>query len=376
MMASSIVVFSQRLETTITINGTKARITVRAAGGDVSGNASNFVFSVAIPVANQSATMTVTVLDATRLPTSLTPIVSYTDAMYKYFNLTYTGANATTTTWTNGTAYDLLELNFSGSTPAPLSLTSLPDGNPSAPAAAGNWFNYLELSGTGYSDPQNMFYQSANTGTPTQAIDYSTGIAIITTNSNISLPVNMLNFSGYKNGGKNTLRWTTVTEINNVGFNVTRSTDGMNYSSIGFVNSLAQGGASNSTINYTFDDNSPVGKKQYYRLEQKDIDGNSKLSNIVVISGDRPTQLNIGGLFPNPARDNVNVIIEAPQRDRITILVADMGGKTVKQQMASVELGSNTVPVDVAKLASGSYLIKLKCESSDCETASAKFNKQ
>jgi len=149
----------------------------------------------------------------------------------------------------------------------------------------------------------------------------------------------------------------------------------VNYSSIGFVNSQV-GGFTNEEQHYTFDDPNPTGKKQYYRLNQKDIDGNGKLSNVVMITRDRPTVLGIGGLFPNPASTLVNVIIDAPQRDKITIVVTDMGGKMVIQQQASVDLGSNTVPVNIGKLSNGSYLVKLICQSSDCETAAAKFNKQ
>ncbi len=190
------------------------------------------------------------------------------------------------------------------------------------------------------------------------------------------LPVNLINFSGYRNGARNTLNWTVATEVNNLGFDVQRSADGVNYSSIGFVNSQAPGGFTNAELHYTFDDNSPVGKKQYYRLNQKDIDGKSKLSNIVMITGDKATILGIGGIFPNPASTLVNVIIDAPRRDKVTLIITDMTGKTVKQQQENVEMGSNTVPVDIAKLAGGSYLVKLICQSSDCQTAVEKFNKQ
>ena len=379
-MGCYMVMCGQIIQTTIRITGNKARITVKATGGTV-GNpvalpVSNMVFSVAIPVANASAVMTAATLDPARVPSALAAIGTYTDAIYKYFNLTYTGATAPTT-FVDETPYDIIELTFTGSTHAPVSLTTLPDGNPAAPSSPSNWYNYIEVGGIGYSDPPNMFYQSANTNTPQNlATDYSNGISSITTNVDVSLPVSLLNFSGYKNGGKNTLNWTVASEVNNLGFDVQRSTDGANYTSIGFVNSLAPGGMSSSNISYTFDDNNPVGKKQYYRLNQKDIDGHSKLSNIVVINGDKPKTLEIGGLFPNPASTLINVIIETPKRDDVTIVMRDMSGKTVKQQLVNVDIGSNTVAVDVANLASGSYLIKLLCKTSECETAVGKFNKQ
>jgi hypothetical protein len=119
-----------------------------------------------------------------------------------------------------------------------------------------------------------------------------------------------------------------------------------------------------------------VSRKQYYRLKQTDIDGRSKLSNIVMITGDKPASLSISSLFPNPASTMVNVIIDAPKRDKVTLIMSDINGKMVKQQLVNVDIGSNTVPVEISNLAKGSYLVKLVCQSSDCETAVGKFNKQ
>ena len=377
LMVVSFLSLSQTLQTSLKVVGNKARIVVKAVGGNIVGQPSNFVFSVAIPAANSAASMTITTLDATRLPTGLNSSGNYSDVTYEYFNLTYTGAGGAAPTFTDGVEYELIELNFTGSTSAPVSLTSLPDGNPGAASVPGNWYNYLEVGGIQYSDPPNLFFQSSNTLPPIQATDYSTGIARITTNVNVSLPVNMLNFSGYKSGAKNVLRWTTANEQNNAGFEVQRSANGISYSTIGFVNSLAGGGNSGSDLSYSFDDNSPAAsRKSYYRLNQKDIDGRSKLSNIVVISGDKPTLLGISGIFPNPASTLVNVIIDAPKRDDVTLVVMDVTGKTISQKIVNVETGSNTVPVEIGKLASGSYMVKVVCKSSDCETAVSKFVKQ
>lgn len=199
----------------------------------------------------------------------------------------------------------------------------------------------------------------------------------VETNDLITLPVGLLNFSGYKSGSKNVLKWNTSSETSNLGFEVQRSTDGVNYSSIGFVNSLATGGTSVTELNYTFDDNSPVAsKRNFYRLNQKDMDGKSKMSNVVLISGDKPTTIGIGGIFPNPASSTVNVLIDAPRRDDVTVVVMDALGKTLKQKVVNVEIGSNTVPVEISSLSSGSYLVKVLCKSTDCETAVSKFIKQ
>ena len=174
-----------------------------------------------------------------------------------------------------------------------------------------------------------------------------------------TLPVTFSNFSGYKDGNRNQLQWTTATEINNLGFEVQRSADGINYSPVGFVNSQASGGNSTSVLNYRFTDNNITGNKQYYRLRQVDIDNRSKLSNIVLIDGDKPLQLKVEGTFPNPATTIINLQIASPGKGKITASLSDMAGKIVMQKIITVEAGRNIVPVDVSQLANNSYLLKV-----------------
>lgn len=158
------------------------------------------------------------------------------------------------------------------------------------------------------------------------------------------------------------------------GFDMQRSADGVNFESIGFVNTLAPDGNSTGQLSYNFTDNTVGGRKLYYRLRQVDVDGRNKLSSVVLIKGDKPVTLAIDGLYPNPANTLVNVVVGAPVRDKVTLLVVDMTGKTVLQKVVNVEAGSNTVPFDISQLTVGSYLVKLFCNN--CETAISKFVKQ
>ncbi|MEI9808267.1 MAG: T9SS type A sorting domain-containing protein [Bacteroidota bacterium] len=226
-------------------------------------------------------------------------------------------------------------------------------------------------------DQNNNAFLTGFVGAPTFSYLQVDANNQLTPASLISLPVSLVNFSGYKSGSKNVLKWNTSNELNNAGFEVQRSSDGLSYSAIGFVSTQATGGNSSTELSYTFDDNNPVAsKKNYYRLNQKDIDGRSKMSNTVVINGEKPTSIGISGIFPNPASHVVNVIIDAPKRDDVTLVLMDVLGKTIRQKVVNVETGSNTVPVEIGSLAHGSYMIKVLCKSSDCESAVSKFVKQ
>jgi Secretion system C-terminal sorting domain len=310
------------------------------------------------------------------------PMGTSTGNTEKYFSILMTRnagtpvANSTAQTWVSGTEYPVMNVRFnSPSSPPAQAQIKIADYQDQGSDLNGNTF-VVNGTGTYYYDFGNSaanFYTSA--GQSVAGGNASAGF--VQTVALVSLPVNLLNFSGYKNGSKNTLKWTTANENNNVGFEVQRSLDGVDYNEVGFVNTQAAGGTSSTSLSYVFDDNSPAGKKQYYRLRQIDMDAHAKLSNIVLIKEDKQASLfNISGIFPNPARETINVMINTPRKNDITLIIMDAAGKTVKQKVANVDTGSNTISVDIANLASGSYVIKMICKTSDCETEATKFNKQ
>ena len=174
-----------------------------------------------------------------------------------------------------------------------------------------------------------------------------------------TLPVSLLSFSGYKDGIRNQLRWVTSSEINNSGFQVERSSDGQSYQSIGFVNSLAIGGNSQTPLKYSFSDAQPAGVKQYYRLKQTDIDGRNTLSNILLIQGEKPTAFEIASVFPNPTRGQITMLLSAPTNETVNIRVMDLAGRILETRQVNVLTGNNSIPFDLSKQAKGQYLIQV-----------------
>jgi hypothetical protein len=174
-----------------------------------------------------------------------------------------------------------------------------------------------------------------------------------------TLPVSLLSFSGYKDGIRNQLRWVTSSEINNRGFQVERSSDGQSYQSIGFVNSLAIGGNSQTPLKYSFSDAQPAGVKQYYRLKQTDIDGRNTLSNILLIQGEKPTAFEIASVFPNPTRGQITMLLSAPTNETVNIRVMDLAGRILETRQVNVLTGNNSIPFDLSKQAKGQYLIQV-----------------
>lgn len=207
--------------------------------------------------------------------------------------------------------------------------------------------------------------------------DYSAGAGDVFTISaaGVALPITLSNFHGTRQGSKNVLGWTTEAEQNNSGFELQRSADGRNFTSLIFVASKAANGNSTQTLSYSFDDVRPLAGTNYYRLKQVDKDGKSITSNVVSIKGDKINTIQLTSVYPNPAVKDLNVIIASPAAEKISLVVTDLVGKVVLQQAQQLVNGDNNLSVNVSSLPSGSYLIKAVC-ANGCESAASKFVKK
>lgn len=96
--------------------------------------------------------------------------------------------------------------------------------------------------------------------------------------SGSAVPVELLTFTAKPNNNKVQLDWKTATELNTLGFDIERSTDGQTWTKLGFV------GAKNLPSEYQYFDQSPkLNEVNYYRLCTVDIDGKKEFSKIVSV---------------------------------------------------------------------------------------------
>ncbi len=173
------------------------------------------------------------------------------------------------------------------------------------------------------------------------------------------VPVQLFAFSGIVKEGVNQLNWSTASESNNKGFEVQRSANGTDFTPIAFIASKADNGQSTSVLSYSFNDVKPFKSNSYYRLKQVDKDGKFVFSTIVLLKGKGVQQLQIVNLYPNPVKENFNVVVASPAAAKVVITVSDMMGRIMMQQVASIAAGDNLVPVNSTRLNAGTYTVKI-----------------
>lgn len=98
---------------------------------------------------------------------------------------------------------------------------------------------------------------------------------------NIPFPVELVRFSAQRKGTEALLTWETASEVDASHFDVLRSIDGVNFTSIGEVDANSEYGNGGK---YTYTDQQlPKQSRVYYRLEQYDLSGEKYASKVVTV---------------------------------------------------------------------------------------------
>ena len=180
---------------------------------------------------------------------------------------------------------------------------------------------------------------------------------------NSPLPVELVSLAAVceESGNEVKVRWTTGSEQNSSHFTVERSIDGFSWEILGTVNAA---GNSTSNLNYELIDSDVRAYALiYYRLNQFDLDGASKVYG--------PTSAECQNdelgfeVFPNPAGTDVTVLLHGEHETGGTeIIFTDINGKEVKRIVYNEQTGK-LMTVDLRNLEPGVYLVRLLTEDSN-----------
>ncbi|MDX2063511.1 MAG: hypothetical protein SFY70_10660, partial [Bacteroidia bacterium] len=183
-----------------------------------------------------------------------------------------------------------------------------------------------------------------------------------------SLPVELLAFTGTREGQEARLRWTTASEINNDRFEVQRSLDGLRFETIGFVSGS---GTTDAITNYSFTDfETPAEDRLYYRLRQVDFDGKFSYSPIIEL-GLESSSGQLGkawAVAPNPVvGDDFGLVLLTaeldPLRDRHNVTLVTMSGAKLVTVRGTLNEVNRELKAIMAKQPGGNYLVNVAAKS-------------
>ncbi len=170
-----------------------------------------------------------------------------------------------------------------------------------------------------------------------------------------ALPVELISFTARATTASIALNWQTASEENNAGFEIERSTDGKNFTFIGFEKGI---GTTAELQNYSFEDKETrAGQRYYYRLKQIDFDGAFEYSDIVQTEIEGKS-LNVA-FSPNPSQGKTQLDLFADSRGQLSINIFDASGKEILNTVQEVEKGDQRISLDLAGLPKGLYFAKI-----------------
>ncbi|MFN8356402.1 MAG: T9SS type A sorting domain-containing protein [Spirosomataceae bacterium] len=162
-----------------------------------------------------------------------------------------------------------------------------------------------------------------------------------------ALPVELASFQGSLQAGHALLEWKTLSERNNLGFELEKSLDAVQFTKIGYVEGS---GNSQTPRDYRYVD-TELTEVSYYRLKQLDFDGGSTLSKTVVVIPDGVKNEVV--VYPNPSTEVIQISTKSPIQQ---LNLLNVTGELIWTKSAQWST------IDVQQLPKGIYLLQVVTE--------------
>ncbi len=174
-----------------------------------------------------------------------------------------------------------------------------------------------------------------------------------------TLPISLESFSGKRDGADVFLAWQTTLEQNAKEYQIERSPDGVNFTRIGSVPATSN---ANSLGKYSFIDKTVTHENNYYRLRMVDMDGQFKLSKIVIIKNPATTKPPFS-LLNNPVRNNIEIQFDEVTAGKVQLRLTDLSGKALVMWQGE-NLSSRKISIDISqkKLSKGVYILQARIQ--------------
>lgn len=172
------------------------------------------------------------------------------------------------------------------------------------------------------------------------------------------LPVELASFEALQQKNGILVSWSTATELNNFGFEIEKSYDGVVFTTEAFVNGK---GTSTDLTHYSHFMELNKNGAVSVRLKQIDLDGSVSYSRVETVEfGLLPTTVMLFDNYPNPFNPSTTISYALPEATDITLSVYNTLGELVKVLDSGFKPeGNHKMEFEASELPSGVYLLTL-----------------
>ncbi len=170
------------------------------------------------------------------------------------------------------------------------------------------------------------------------------------------LGAEMMDLTGKNESGFNTLQWTSSSEFNVDKYLIERSENGSDYIGIGEIEAH---GLSLEALSYQFEDLQPINGTAYYRVRLVHENGTNVTSNTLAIEQQFMNDLELIKTFPNPAENNLNIVLSSKTESTYQLTLSTLNGQKVFDSNQTVQKGLAYTSIDIREFQNGFYLLTL-----------------
>ena len=175
------------------------------------------------------------------------------------------------------------------------------------------------------------------------------------------LPLSFTGFTAAVSGNETVLQWATTGDDNIKTFQVRRSQDGMNFTTLESIKSLPK------QEKFTFTDKNPFSAVSFYQILATDIQNVARYSAIVKVSHSSQSFSIQSAYFNNSF---LVAKLESGQKLPVEIQVVNSSGQALKRMNVSLDAGINTIKIDASGITKGVYFLRVSNGAAGMRTRS------
>lgn len=169
------------------------------------------------------------------------------------------------------------------------------------------------------------------------------------------LPVNIIKLNATKKGGQTSVEWTVDENKAVKNFEVQKSNDGHQFTTVGVVNSSPH----NNTASYNFNIANQESQKLYFRLKLVQKNNNSSYSKVVMASVENAISQSTLRVLQNPVKHQLVMLYTTSIEEAMILSVYTTAGIQVKSEIIKMHKGNNQFAIAVSALPAGTYIVQM-----------------